>query len=394
MSPRVPVLGLALLFAIVSGPAFAADRELTVDDVLRLHFAGVSEDVIISEIIVTESVFDLGVSELLRLKEAGLSDRLIQFMVDSALPREDRLPLEEYDATAPEGDTWVNVIDVDPEPRYEYRVSLHYRYPAWWYDNYWYDYWYYDCSYAPYRSNWSFSIGVWYPGWWGWGGLYVWPGCGYRDYCWGYRYPYACEYVYPTYYYRGHPSAGNGLSPVKYKSGGATPVIASAAPSRGVELKMRDGRSTTPVSASWERPDRGKRSPTDLAVVGDATGRRPVRKVSTGTRAPASVEARIDARTPRPTRPTRVVRAPAPSATPRKVITTRPRTPGAVETPKVRKPTSGVTAPAPTPSRTPSTVREPSAPSAPRSSPAPRSAPRSPSGGGSKSTRSGGGKGR
>ena len=119
MSPRFPwALGLAL-FCLTGSALADPSRELSVDDVLRLHWAGVSEEVIISEIIVTDTVFELGVEELLRLQDAEVSDRLIQFMVDTGLPVGDAPPAiqyeEDYSADESGGETWANVIEEDPE---------------------------------------------------------------------------------------------------------------------------------------------------------------------------------------------------------------------------------------------------------------------------------------
>jgi hypothetical protein len=390
---------------------------LTVDDVLRLHLAGVSEEIIISEIIVTETVFELSVEDLLRLQNAGFSDRLIQFMVDTGLPAEDRASPDEGSATV-DGGSWINVIEEDPEPEVTYSVSLDYRYPYWWYDHYWYDYWYYDCHYAPYHSNWAFSIGVWYPGWYTWGGVYVWPACGYRDYCYGYGYPYygypyAACHSYPTYYYPGHPSGGYyALSTVKYKTNGGSQAIASR--SRDLGLQMRDGRAVAGKTADLDRPRSKTRVPTQLALAG-ATVDQPVRSGRTKapadaptldrkTRRPSGGAVVTDTRRTRSATPVRAVRSPATDAQPPKKVHTVRRTTG-VTGGEVRVPATKVvtrtdapatrvksSAPAPrgTAVKSGGVVR--SGPT--RSGAATGSAPRASSGGVSRSTRSVGGKGR
>jgi hypothetical protein len=367
---------------------------LTVEDVLRLHSAGVSEDIIISEIIVTQTVFELSVEELLRLQSAGLSDRLIQFMVDTALPA-DRSATSDEGAAAEGGDSWINVIEEDPEPEVVYNVSLDYRYPYWWYDHYWYDYWYYDCHYAPYRSNWSFSIGVWYPGWYTWRGMYVWPACGYRNYCWGYGYsypyygyPYYACHGYPTYYYPGHPSGGPyALSTVKYKTNGAGNAIAA----RGIGLEMRDGRSAAHKPADLERSRSKARPTTELAHAG-ATLERKI-----GSRRPSAGHIVGEAR---PTRATsvRTVRAPATDVRPPKKVYTVRRASG-VSGAELRAPSAKPSARVERPeearvrSKAPATRETTVRPSPTRSRPAAAPSPRAPSGG-SKSSRYAGAKGR
>jgi hypothetical protein len=380
-------LGLAL-FCMCGSALADPDRALTVDDVLRLHWAGVSEDVIISEIIVTDTVFELGVEPLLRLQEAGVSDRLIQFMVDTGLPQGDAPAVvyeEEYSSDETSGETWVSVIEEDPEPEISYHVSLSYNYPSWWYGCYWSDYWYYDCYYYPYRSNYSFHFGAWYPGWYNCGGLYLWPGWGYRSYWYAsvgfqHGHHYDSYYDYPSYPGGGHHE----YSQVKYKSNQGTGPIASVT-SHDLGLKMRDGRRVAKEKPSdLDRPRHkrgGDRVRKDRVLADASLGKPPAdRPVRSGRPVKGSGSARVDDRTPRspggervlvgsrrtrPTKPTRVVREPAPKR-PVKVYRSAPTT-GKV---------TGGRSPA-TKSRhvTPAPKTRVSSPARPKSS-APKSSPR------------------
>lgn len=189
MRPRIPwALGLLLLgIVMAAGAASAGDRTLSVDDILRLHAAGVGDDIIISEIVVTDTVFDLDVEEILRLQEAGASERLLQFMIDTAragtASSEDEAvapsATEPDDEAYDDEDEQAYVVE-EPTPRVF--VSLNWGYPAWWYDYYWRDYWYYDCGYYPWRVSYSWACGTWYPSWYygrcwapaGWGYQYAW----------------------------------------------------------------------------------------------------------------------------------------------------------------------------------------------------------------------------
>ncbi len=64
-------------------PAAApAAKALSVDDVLKLAKAGLSEDVIISKIRKNAQAFDLSPDQMLQLKTAGVSDKVIQAMLD------------------------------------------------------------------------------------------------------------------------------------------------------------------------------------------------------------------------------------------------------------------------------------------------------------------------
>jgi hypothetical protein len=76
------VAGLLVLAAGVSAPAAFAEP-ITLDDVIRLNATGVADETIMSEVIVTESVFRLTTDEIIRLAEVGFSDNLILFLVDT-----------------------------------------------------------------------------------------------------------------------------------------------------------------------------------------------------------------------------------------------------------------------------------------------------------------------
>lgn len=300
-------LGLVLL--LVPAVAYASPgRTLDLNDVLRLHQAGVSEDIIISEVIVTESVFDLSVDDILRLKEAGLSDRLVQFLVDTGRGKESTedsaVSPDENGTTWAEDDSasdWANEIEQLPSTT-SYYVSLNYSYPGWWYDCYWYDYWNWDFQYYPYQCSWVGSLGAWYPAWYGyrtcWTPAY-----------WGYRSWYYDRWGYPRYAGIRHCSGGDRfyawdrdsgyyhrheLSQTKTKAGGGSaryPLYADAGlkmpdggrlqirdadvPSRP-PTKTRDGRLALddhPFRPGAKEPVRG---PTDTVKAPESGGRKPI----------------------------------------------------------------------------------------------------------------------
>jgi hypothetical protein len=348
-------LGLVLL--LVPVVAFASpDRALDLDDVLRLHYAGVSEDIIISEIIVTDSVFLLSVDDILRLQEAGLSERLLQFLVDTGrdvepdgtIVAEEDGTLYADDSETPYYDEWVNEIEVAPTET-SYYVSLNYSYPTWWYDCYWYDYWYWDFHYYPYSCSWVGYLGAWYPAWYGYRTCWVPAYWGYRSWYydrWGYPWWAGSRYCsandgfyyagYGSGHYGGHYRDG-GLSQTKTKSnlGGSSgtgyPLYADAGlklPDGGrlqvtggktpVDLrgKLRDGR----VAVS-DRPDgrddkRPVRTPTDSVKLPEGPGGR---KPATPTR--SALGAPDTDRTPTRPTPVRDVRAPADGGRPIRVRT-------------------------------------------------------------------------
>lgn len=57
-------------------------KTMTVDDVIRLSKAGLSDDVIIQHIKKKDQRFDLSTDQLLRLKSASVSERVIQVMIE------------------------------------------------------------------------------------------------------------------------------------------------------------------------------------------------------------------------------------------------------------------------------------------------------------------------
>lgn len=363
--------GLGVLLA--GGAASSEPRPLTVDDILRLHAAGVDEDIVISEIIVTDTVFLLGVDDILRLQEAGLSDRLLQFMVDTG--REDYATDAGADAgIAPEadeaaGDGEEEVAYVEESVARPVYVSLRWNYPVWWYDYYWYDYWYYDCHYDPWLVSWTVPCGAWYPTWY-WGSrCWAPPGWGYRYQWWtSCGYGYGWDHGYASYWDR-WGSGAHDLSQRKYKAGGnSTGKVAVA----GAGLKTRDG-----ARLPEDRPVRVASRKGRLAVDShDLDVRRPARSGSKQiadrgdvVRRPAKSTGRVDGDRPDVRRPARPVRNPAPADRPVKHVVRRSGEKPAPADRTPRAPTAVKPAPAP---RGDAKVRPPEAP---RAEPAPRSEP-------------------
>ena len=246
MQVRDFAVGLVLLCCAPLLCLASADaRPLSLEDVVRLHTSGLSDDVIMSEMIVTDSEYSLSVDEIIRLKELGLSDRLLKFMIDTRLEDQGDDQTFTYESEGEWSDygeysdwddseegsarLWENVI-VEEEPTTEYFATLSFSYPTWYYDTYWYDYWYYDYAYAPYRSSWCWSVGAWYPGWysarycwsspywaysgWGWYGNWGYYGCSSYAYSHGYHHGYHDGYYYGYHDHHHH----YGYSDYKYKS--------------------------------------------------------------------------------------------------------------------------------------------------------------------------------
>jgi len=76
--------GIPLLYSQESD---SADQPVTFDEILELVEAGVSDEVIISQIKATGAYFELTSEDILFLKDQGVSDAVIKAMIDTARKR-------------------------------------------------------------------------------------------------------------------------------------------------------------------------------------------------------------------------------------------------------------------------------------------------------------------
>ncbi len=86
----------AALFLLLAAPALGASPE----DVSRMAKARVSDEVILAQIQADGSSFELSTDQILALKEAGVSDRVLKAMIETRSPSKVQAPPEE--AAAPE----------------------------------------------------------------------------------------------------------------------------------------------------------------------------------------------------------------------------------------------------------------------------------------------------
>jgi hypothetical protein len=80
---------MTMMLASMAAPRAAAQSSgapgsLTVEDVLALSKAGVAEDVIITKIRMNGKAFDLNAAEILEIKKAGISDLIINVLMNPA----------------------------------------------------------------------------------------------------------------------------------------------------------------------------------------------------------------------------------------------------------------------------------------------------------------------
>jgi len=82
--PHVFALGASV--SIVAAQPAPASAPLSVEEVLKLSQAGVSEEVIVTKIKKNGKPFDLSTDEILELRKSGVSDTVIRFLEDPSLP--------------------------------------------------------------------------------------------------------------------------------------------------------------------------------------------------------------------------------------------------------------------------------------------------------------------
>jgi len=85
-------------------------QPLSVADVKALAQARLSDDVIISQIRNSRTVYRLGASEIIDLKNSGVSERVIEFMINTATSTGGAT------AVAPPGPTVTTVVETPPPP--------------------------------------------------------------------------------------------------------------------------------------------------------------------------------------------------------------------------------------------------------------------------------------
>ena len=66
--------------------AMVGAHTLTVDDIITLSKAGISDDVIIRELKKEHKPFDLTADQIIRLKTASVSERVMKIMIDPSAP--------------------------------------------------------------------------------------------------------------------------------------------------------------------------------------------------------------------------------------------------------------------------------------------------------------------
>ena len=109
-----------MLTAVLAGPAQQSVQSpdssvpLSLEDVVKLSQAGVSEDIIITKIKKDAKPFDLSADEVTELKKVGISDTIIKFLLDPSQPYTP--PSKPPPSPAPPYPPDANASKVPPDP--------------------------------------------------------------------------------------------------------------------------------------------------------------------------------------------------------------------------------------------------------------------------------------
>jgi hypothetical protein len=120
---RVPCLILLLLMALVPATVQAA----TLDEIVAMSKAGVSEPVILAYIARDKTIFTIDSDMLLKLKSAGVSENVVLAMLksgrteaDAALKADEAARLENYMASTTVGPSSINIGHGPERPNAEH----------------------------------------------------------------------------------------------------------------------------------------------------------------------------------------------------------------------------------------------------------------------------------
>jgi hypothetical protein len=157
---------LSLTLAFLAGLPLALAAQVTKEDIKKLAAAGISDEVILSYVKANGGVAKLSAEDVVELKQAGASEKLLTAVLINApaAPAAAPAPVQRtYSAPA----TTTTVYDSAPyyyPPSYDYNSSY---YPAYYYPNYYYSSYYprsyyYSSCYPRYYSpgiSFGFSLG-------------------------------------------------------------------------------------------------------------------------------------------------------------------------------------------------------------------------------------------
>lgn len=151
---------IALLLSFAAVPLFAARRSTNiVDDVIRMQKAGVAEDEIVAFVHKGESHMDVTADDMIALHDAGVSRNVIKAVLDESAARGERRDRDGYAYRDGDRDGYRS----DYSYSYAPRIAYGYYGVPYFYDPYWYDPWY---GYG-YGSRVSIGFNFGWGGYWG-----------------------------------------------------------------------------------------------------------------------------------------------------------------------------------------------------------------------------------
>jgi hypothetical protein len=162
---RIHLLTL-LLAALVTVPLFAVERSSrtnVIDDVIRMQKSGVAEDEIIAFIHKGNARFDVSADDLIALHDAGISRNVIKAVLDEADARGERRDRDDY-GYRDRRETVVYSPRFVSVGGWPYYYDPYYYYGGYYYDPFWYG--------PRFSIGFNFGFGRYYGGRYGYHGGY------------------------------------------------------------------------------------------------------------------------------------------------------------------------------------------------------------------------------
>lgn len=105
--------------AMAGPPSASAATGMTMDDVLKLVKAGIGEEIIIQQLKKNHRAFDLTTEQLIQLKTASVSDRIVQVMIDPSHGENGMQPISPAPASLPAAVAAPGVLPPSSQPATE-----------------------------------------------------------------------------------------------------------------------------------------------------------------------------------------------------------------------------------------------------------------------------------
>ncbi|OQY27677.1 MAG: hypothetical protein B6244_09750 [Candidatus Cloacimonetes bacterium 4572_55] len=132
-----------LLFALGNGVSAVENEQMVLDDLIRLSNADIDDEIIISQIIATESEFTLTTDDIIYLNKNGVSDDLIDFLINTPTLEEwEQFEDDMSDSDVETVEDYVETVQPTEEVEQVYR---HIYIDVGYWDDF-HSYWYWDTN--------------------------------------------------------------------------------------------------------------------------------------------------------------------------------------------------------------------------------------------------------